>query len=142
MKEFPIIDKFIAACEKLDARILEPYLDENLVLNGLDKYNFLSYLHTLFAVAKGDEVNRLLMIKKYCTICHLGMEILEFYSKETEVEYFRYLPSQKTIKPVFAFAILNTSPNGFDIVPCDNSWGNTKGKRYFDLMEVRKLISK
>ncbi|MET6989171.1 hypothetical protein [Sediminicola arcticus] len=141
MKESPIIEKFIASCEKLDASILEPYLDENVILNGLDKYNFLEFLHRLFAKARKDELMKLVMVKKYCLSCHPNKEILEFYSKETKVEYYRYLPSRKIIKPVFAFAIINDSINQFDVEPCTQSWGNSAKKRYVDLMNLRKRIT-
>jgi hypothetical protein len=142
MKEFPIIDKFIVACEELDASILEPHLDENAVFNGLDKYNFLEFLHRIFNEAKRNEILKLVKVKKYCTTCHPGTEIVEFYSKETEVEYYRYLPYRKKMKPVFAFAIINDSIDQFDVEPCNQSWGYTKGRRYIDVLNVRKAVAR
>ncbi len=141
MKESPTIEKFIASCESLDTRIIEPYLSENSIINGLNKYSFLSYLHKLFTEARSNEVMNLVMVKKYCKICHPNVDILEFYSKEREVQHYRYLPSAKKIKPVFAFAILNKSPNGFDMEQCNQSWGYSGSRRFIDMQDLRKSIN-
>ena len=140
MKESEIIENFIASCENLDIRILEPFLDENALINGISKYSFLSHLHQLFIKAKNDEVMQLVTVKKYCEVCHPNKKVLEFYSKEKKVEYYRYSSSRKKLRPVFAFAILNDSKGKFDVEQCHKSWGYSKSRRYIDKENLSKII--
>ena len=140
MNEPLIIDKFVESCERMNAAILEPYLDENSLYNGICKYSFLSHLHELFIKVKNDEVMQLVMVAKYCSVCHPNKKVLEFYSKENKVEYYRYSSSIKKLRPVFAFAIFNDSKGKFDVELCNNSWGFQRGNRFKDWEQVRKII--
>lgn len=140
MNKSSLKEIFIESCEKLDIRILEFQMDSEEVLFSLDKYRFLAYLNNLFIDAKNKEIMGLVMVKKYCMVCHQNKEILEFYSKERAVEYYRYASSRKKIIPVFAFADVSTR-NRFDIEPCSESWGYTKCRRYIDVQNVRKAIA-
>jgi hypothetical protein len=140
MNEPLIIDKFVESFERMNAAILEPYLDENALFNGMGKYSFLSHLHELFIKAKNDEVIQMVTVTKYCSECHPNKKVLEFYSKENKVEYYRYSASRRKLRPVFAFAILNDSNGKFDIELCINSWGYSKSRRYIDKESLSEII--
>lgn len=136
-------EKFIESCENLDTRILEPFLDEDAVLNGLPKYYFLAYLHTLFSEARETEKQKLMMVERYCRVCHPFVRTFEFYSTEDAVYYKFTLYTKELIEyrkkliPVFAFA--RKESDGFDVEPCNNSWGFGH-RRLEEVEDLRKII--
>ncbi len=137
--------KFIESCENLDTRILEPFLDEDIVLNKLPKYHFLAYLHSLFTEVRKTEKKKLIMVEKYCRVCHPSTQTLEFYSTENPMRY-KIMPYSKELVeyrknpvPVFAFAISTRKSTVFDVEPCTNSWGY-KSRRYIDVRDLRKVL--
>lgn len=72
--------------------------------------------------------------------CHPNLEVLEFYSKESTSENYRYLPKGKVRLPVFAFAFPKNKTDSFEVEPCHESWGYQTRHRFKDGQEVRKIV--
>lgn len=142
-----IKEKFIEACENLDARILESYLEEEDMLMALDKYRFLAFMHKHLEEAKKANRGKLVMVKKYCRVCHPNKSTMEFYFRTRESIDYKIMPYSKELveyrkhpKPVFAFAINEDKPDRFDVDFCQGSWGFQSGGRFKDRYELRKQI--
>lgn len=139
--------KFTEACENLDARIIEPNLEEENVIMGLNKYRFLAFIHKHFEEVKKTKRGKLVMIEKYCQVCHPNTTTMEFYFRTKEPIDYRIMPYSKELieyrklpRPVFAFALIEDDSDRFDIDFCENSWGFQPGGRFKDREELRKKI--
>ncbi|MCO5725547.1 hypothetical protein [Robiginitalea marina] len=140
-------EKFIEACENLNARIIEPHLEEEDVFMGLDKYRFLAFIQKHFEQAKKANRGKLVMVKKYCGACHPNNSTMEFYFRTKEPIDYKIMPYSKELveyrkhpKPVFAFAIIKDTPEQFDVDFCQGSWGFQAGGRFKDRYELRLKI--
>ena len=73
--------KFIEFCQKLDASIFEPYLDEEEYFQNLDKYRFLQYLKDEFDRVKEMGIESTTLIKGKCESCYPSQDTYQFYGK-------------------------------------------------------------
>jgi hypothetical protein len=136
-------EKFIEACENLNARILAHHLQESDVICGMGKWEFLAYLRDLFQELENKEILKLVMVKKCCLKCHLRKTTMEFYAIDTAPEYWRYQRRSKTInelKPEFAFVPIEGDPTRFDVERCEHSWGFYPGGRWKEWDEISRKV--
>ena len=69
---------FIEACQRLDASIFEPLIDEEY-FEDLDKYRFLHEMQSRFDVLKGEGVKEVQLVMGKCEMCFRGAVVYEFY---------------------------------------------------------------
>ena len=67
-------------------------------------------------------------------------EVVEFYSKESTPEYYRYLPKGKVFKPVFAFAFPNNKDGKFEVEQCFESRGYEPGGTVKEREKIKRLV--
>lgn len=91
-----IINKFIEACIKLDASIIEPYIEENEIFENKEKYLFLAELKKMFQPYQSKAiVFSVRRNDRMCLGCSQGKKVLQFtiYSTndESEVDDFGFV---------------------------------------------------
>ncbi|KUO65671.1 MAG: hypothetical protein APF83_01205 [Lutibacter sp. BRH_c52] len=101
--------KFIRACERLDASIFEPYIDEDQYFQDLDKYRFLQSLKDEFDRVKGMGIESTVLIKGICEGCYSGQDSYQFYGKN--------------VIPEFSYVIHKKDGDVSDILMCNSSSG-------------------
>jgi len=96
-----IINSFILSCEKLDASIFEPLIDEDQ-FEDIDKYRFLHSLKEIFDYWKGEGFTKTEMKKGTCGLCHRGEMVYEFYVNKSKIA-FAYIIHQNNneLKDIF-----------------------------------------
>ena len=97
-----IIDKFIEACKKLDASIIEPLILEEQYFDDLDKYRFLAFLKEQFDYARSIGLSETIVGKGKCEMCVIGHPSYEFYGEDGKMR-FAYIIEQKggEVKNIF-----------------------------------------
>ena len=80
--ELDVKQKFIEACENLDASIFEPLISEQDYFEDLDKYRFLEKLRNIVNSVKLRGVLDTKLVMSHCSGCELGHATYEFHSKE------------------------------------------------------------
>ncbi len=101
--------KFIRACERLDASIFEPYIDEEQYFQDLDKYRFLQSLKDEFDRVKGMGIESTVLIKGKCEGCYPNQDTYQFYGKN--------------VLPEFSYIIHKNNEGVEDILMCNSSSG-------------------
>ena len=76
-----VVATFIDACEKLDASVFEPLIEEDQMFEDLDKYRFLESLKNVFDRAKANKSSSVTLRKGACKGCQKGHDTHEFFSK-------------------------------------------------------------
>ena len=78
-----LTNAFIESCKALDPSIFEPYINENIYFEELDKYRFLQSLKDVFSIAKQEGNTNISFLKEgYCRLCNCEQANYEFYNKE------------------------------------------------------------
>jgi hypothetical protein len=101
--------KFIESCQKLDASIFEPFIDEDQHFQNLDKYRFLQSLKDEFDRVKGMGVKSTILIEGICEKCYKGHKTFQFYGKN--------------VIPEFSYIIHKKDGDVSDILMCNSSSG-------------------
>lgn len=101
--------KFIESCQKLDASIFEPYIDEEEYFQDLDKYRFLQSLKDEFDRVKEKNILSTTLIKGKCEGCYPSQDTYQFYGKK--------------VTPEFSYVIHQKEGNVSDILMCNSSSG-------------------
>lgn len=101
--------KFIESCQKLDASIFEPYINEEEYFQNLDKYRFLQSLKDEFDRVKRMGIERTILIEGTCEECYKGQKSYQFYGKN--------------VIPEFSYVIHKKSGDIVDILMCNSSSG-------------------
>ena len=72
--------KFIEAAMELDASIVEPFIPEDMMLQNLDKYRFLAFLHNMFECIwhKHPEDYRIELANFQCSSCNFKKPLAGF----------------------------------------------------------------
>ena len=89
--------KFIEACEKLDASIFEPYIDEDIYFQNLDKYRFLDSIKFIFDKCKSKEITTLKAREGSCKLCHQGCANVEFHTLDGQFMFAYYFNEENEI---------------------------------------------
>ena len=77
-----VVATFIDACEKLDASLFEPLIEEeDQMFEDLDKYRFLESLKNVFDGVKANKAISVTLRKGACKGCQNGHDTHEFFSK-------------------------------------------------------------
>ncbi|MEM5563953.1 hypothetical protein WNY78_02505 [Psychroserpens sp. AS72] len=108
-KALIIMNTFTSACERLDASIFEPLIEEDQYFQDLNKYKFLESLKNEFDLLKGRGFSRTTMIKGTCKGCHCGDRVYQFYTNR--------------VYPAFAYIIHEQNNQVVDIFMCNLSDG-------------------
>ena len=114
-----IIEKFIEACENLDASVFEPLIEEDQYFQELDKYRFLASLKKNFDKAHLDGAKKSTLIMGSCQHCERGHVTHQF---------------NHGADALFSYIIYKKDGNLIDIFQCNwNSGRNwTRLKRVFN----------
>ncbi|MFH4968739.1 hypothetical protein V8G61_11105 [Gaetbulibacter sp. M240] len=112
-----IKEKFIKACENLDASVFEPLIDEDEFFEDLDKYKFLQSMKEQFDHLKGNGIEKVKMVVGKCEMCFIGEQVHEFYS----------VPGNG--QPAFAYNIQERDGIIKDIFRCNLSDRYSKASR-------------
>ena len=90
-----ITNAFIESCKALNPSIFEPYINEDIYFEELDKYRFLQSLKDVFTSAKQKGNTSVSYLKEgYCRLCNCEQANYEFYNKEG-LFLFAYFIEQK-----------------------------------------------
>jgi hypothetical protein len=77
-----VVAIFIDACEKLDASLFEPLIEEeDQMFEDLDKYRFLESLKNVFDGVKAKKASSVTLRYGSCKGCKNGIAAHEFFSK-------------------------------------------------------------
>lgn len=93
---------FIKSCEKLDASIFEPLIDEDQYFQDLDKYRFLQSLKDEFDTCKRKGFTKTVMIESTCNGCHLGHKAYQFHT-DSMIPAFAYIIHEEKDKIIDVF---------------------------------------
>jgi hypothetical protein len=104
-----VISKFIESCQKLDASIFEPFIDEEEYFQNLDKYRFLQSLKDEFDRVKEMGIKSMVLIMGKCESCYPGQDSYQFYGKN--------------VIPEFSYVIHKKDGDVSDILMCNSSSG-------------------
>ena len=84
-----IISRFHEACEKLDASIFEPFINEDDIFEDLGKWEFLQSMKDLFEHVKINlGVHEIIRQQGKCTYCHPEADVTEYLAHSTDIVYF------------------------------------------------------
>ena len=108
---------FLKACQKLDASIFEPLIDEDQYFEELDKYRFLQSMKSQFDYLKGLGLEEVKLSMGTCKMCFVGDKVYEFYKEPNKG------------KPAFAYNIKEENGCIKDIFRCNLSTGYERDAR-------------
>ncbi len=113
--EHDVKQKFIQACENLDAAVFEPLISKQDYFEDLDKYRFLEKLKNIVNTVKLKGIMETKLVMSTCSGCEIGHNVHEFHS-DNGVE--------------FAYMIMEKNGAVTDIFRCGSSLGMDKSKPY------------
>ena len=82
-----VLFHFLFACEKLDASIFEPMIEEDQYFEEMDKYRFLASLKEQFVWAKNRGAQNIHIKRGKCQMCKKGADTYEFYGNKSNPEF-------------------------------------------------------